>query len=308
MSRQIEALVTNLKLPEAPFWDEETQSLYFVDTNDRAIHRYSPHDKFHVRALLGLTHSTFAIPIENNNNKYVISHGNKLSILTWDGKSERGQNIQVLSSLDEVPNGNYIWCDGKVDPTGKLWAGAMIIKTMGGFEEKTGTLYNLELNKQIKRHFNSLTIPNGLAWNSVTNKFYFIDSPTRRIEQFDYDPEASVITNRIRLFTFDDHNIPGAPDGMTIDKDGNLWVTCFGGGMIIKIDPSKKECLLEKITLPAQQVSSLVFGGKNLDELYVTTAKVQFGPEPAPDGPENGVLYKITGLGCSGFPGVRIKI
>ncbi|KAI4465924.1 regucalcin [Holotrichia oblita] len=131
----------------------------------------------------------------------------------------------------------------------------MIVGSRGGFAEKTGTLYNLETDKRIKRHFNSLTIPNGLAWNQVTKKFYFIDSPTRRVEEFDYDAENSIITNRTRLFTFDDHDIPGAPDGMTIDIEGNLWVTCFGGGMVIKIDPTKRESLLEQIRLPAGQAS-----------------------------------------------------
>lgn len=81
--------------------------------------------------------------------------------------------------------------------------GAMIVGNRGGFAEKTGTLYNLEADKRIKRHFNSLTIPNGLTWNKVTKKFYFIDSPTRRIEEFDYDAENSIISKYNPLLKFE---------------------------------------------------------------------------------------------------------
>ncbi|GJQ86434.1 hypothetical protein Trydic_g10341 [Trypoxylus dichotomus] len=308
MEVQIEALIGSLVLPDAIHWDQDTQNLYFVDTNDRSIHRYTPSTKIYAKATLGLNNVTVIIPVQGQRDKFLITHGNKLSVITWDGKSEKVLGIETLTALDNPENGSYIWCDGKADPQGKFWAGAMIVGARGGFAEKTGTLYNLEEDKRIKRHFNSLTIPNGLTWNKVTKKFYFIDSPTRRIEEFDYDAENRIITNRTRLFTFDDHDIPGAPDGITIDIDGNLWVTCFGGGMVIKVDPTKRECLLEQIRLPADQISSLTFGGRNMDELYIATARIQFGPMPAPHGPENGAIYRITGLGVKGYPGTRVKL
>ncbi|KAK9743827.1 SMP-30/Gluconolactonase/LRE-like region [Popillia japonica] len=296
-------------LPDALHWDQETQNLYFVDTNDRSIYRYTPSTKIYAKATLGLHNVTVIIPVQGQHDKFLITHGNKLSVITWDGKSEKVLSIEPVAALEGAEDGSYIWCDGKVDPRGKFWAGAMIVGNRGGFAEKTGTLYNLEADKRIKRHFNSLTIPNGLTWNKVTKKFYFIDSPTRRIgEEFDYDAENSIITNRTRLFTFDDHDIPGAPDGMTIDTEGNLWVTCFGGGMVIKVDPTKRESLLEQIRLPAEQVSSVTFGGRNLDEIYIATAKIQFGPMPAPQGRENGAIYKITGFGIKGFAGERVKL
>ncbi|KAI4465948.1 regucalcin [Holotrichia oblita] len=272
MEVKFEALIGGLVLPDALHWDHETQNLYFVDTNDRSIYRYTPSTKIYAKATLGLNNITVIIPLQGQRDKFLITHGNKLSVISWDGKSDRVSSIEPVAALDGAADGSYIWCDGKVDPRGKFWAGAMIVGSRGGFAEKTGTLYNLETDKRIKRHFNSLTIPNGLAWNQVTKKFYFIDSPTRRIEEFDYDAENSIITNRTRLFTFDDHDIPGAPDGMTIDIEGNLWVTCFGGGMVIKIDPTKRESLLEQIRLPAGQANSYCIL-QNLCTVILTTAE-----------------------------------
>lgn len=76
----------------------------------------------------------------------------------------------------------------------KSLIGAMTLTPSGVYPEKCGTLYNLQFDGTLRRHFNSLTIPNGLAWDPKYNKFYFIDSPTRRVEQFDYDPESNIIS------------------------------------------------------------------------------------------------------------------
>jgi sugar lactone lactonase YvrE len=65
-----------------------------------------------------------------------------------------------------------------------------------------------------------------------------------------------VVANCKNIFTLKRADIPGGPDGMTIDTDGNLWIAIFGGDRIIKIDPRKPETLLESIKLPAHQVNN----------------------------------------------------
>lgn len=89
------------------------------------------------------------------------------------------------------------------------------------------------------------------------------------------------------------------PDGMTIDSDGNLWIALFKGKHVIKIDPRKPETLLQKIELPAELVTCPAFGGENLDELYVTTASIEFEGKKH-DANGDGVTYKITGTGARG--------
>lgn len=97
------------------------------------------------------------------------------------------------------------------------------------------------------------------------------------------------------------------PDGMTIDSEGNLWVSLIQGKHIIKIDPKKSETLLEKIELPAELVTCADFGGENLDELYVTTASIPFGGKTY-DGETDGVTYKITGTGARGVLPYKFKL
>jgi gluconolactonase len=94
---------------------------------------------------------------------------------------------------------------------------------------------------------------------------------------------------------------------MTIDSDGNLWVAVFGGGRVLKVDGSKSETLLDTIDIPAEQVTSVAFGGKNLDELYVTTAAVEI-QNKKPVRPVDGAVYKVTGTGSKGLPGASFKL
>lgn len=93
------------------------------------------------------------------------------------------------------------------------------------------------------------------------------------------------------------------PDGMTIDKDGYIYVATFGASKIFKINPSTGAIELE-IKIPAEQVTSCAFGGPNLDILYVTTAGKEFKSKQPPPA---GKLFKITGLGV-GLPMKSVKL
>lgn len=53
MAPKIEKLCGNFKLGEAPFWDEESQVLYFVDINGYTINKYDPKTKKHTSAHVG---------------------------------------------------------------------------------------------------------------------------------------------------------------------------------------------------------------------------------------------------------------
>lgn len=86
---------------------------------------------------------------------------------------------------------------------------------------------------------------------------------------------------------------------MTIDTDGNLWVACFDGSQVIKVDPNTG-IVMQTIPIPSLQVTSVAFGGKNLDELYVTSASMNIKSEQKPP---CGAVFKVTGLGVKGLAG-----
>jgi gluconolactonase len=203
---------------------------------------------------------------------------------------------------------NVKFNDAKCDSSGRLWAGAHVMDPLNfAKSEPLGSLYTFDSKKQLKSQVDKIKIANGLAFNDKTKKMFYIDSLKGTVDQFDFDITTGSVSNRKVWFTLQQLSIPGIPDGMTIDTDGNLWVAVFGGGRVLKVDGSKSETLLDIIDIPAEQVTSVAFGGKNLDELYVTTGAMELqGKKPAP--PENGAIYKVTGTGSKGLPAVNFKL
>jgi len=294
-------------LGEGPHWDIPSQSLYYVDIRENSIHKYTPSTNEHTKVRIGDKSVSLIVPV--GNNKFIVSYGRQIISVNWDGKSSTISDMETLTEIDSQDDVciNRI-NDGKCDPTGRLWFGTMgPEKGNGQFTLNNGSLFSLESKGDSKSHLNKLSISNGLAWNADTLKFYFIDSLKYTVDEYDVDLKTGIISNGKPIFTLTKHDIEGLPDGMTIDTDGNLWVAIFNGYRVIKIDPRKPETLLQTVKIPAKKVTSVAFGGPNLDELYVTTAKLTQGNEVLA-GPVHGCLYKVTGLGVKGLPATNFKL
>lgn len=155
--------------------------------------------------------------------------------------------------------------DGKLDPLGNF-----IVGTKGYLEEKPhkGKLYWFD-GQQIKVLVSNTSISNGIGFSPCGRKLYFIDTPTKKVGCYRYDAkEGKAIFERYLV------EIPGEgyPDGMCVDKDGNIWVAEWGGGKVSKWDVAIG-VKLKEISLPCSQVTSCCLGGDNLDWLYITTAR-----------------------------------
>lgn len=73
------------------------------------------------------------------------------------------------------------------------------------------------------------------------------------------------------------------------------------------MDPATGK-LLSHVTLPTPQVTSVTFGGPELDELYVTTADILLTEEQKKQYPKSGVTFRVTGVGVKGYPGQPVKL
>ena len=121
-----------------------------------------------------------------------------------------------------------------------------------------GSLFCVTLDKSgqnihLKKWANKIGISNGLAWNSSNNRMFYIDSLTKKIRQYDYDVELGTLSNETVIFDFELKGIPGVPDGMCIDQHDKLWIACFNGSRVIRIDPVTSE-LLQTVPIPVKQV------------------------------------------------------
>ncbi|KAK9869819.1 hypothetical protein WA026_003548 [Henosepilachna vigintioctopunctata] len=318
MVPSIERIVEDIKFGEGPHWDIQSQSLYFVDYLNKSINRYVPATKSHFKANLGEKYSSFVIPIEGQQQKFVIGVEKEIATVKWNGVENNIEELHKLIKLDDLDNKNIL-NDGKCDVAGRLWTGTLrgdvinIIAHTTDESEKTlsanngGSFYSY--SNSLKKHLDGVDISNGIAWNKSNTKMFYNDTLKKRVDQFDFDVETGEISNREVLFSFERNEVGGLPDGMTIDDEDNLWIAVYRGSKIIKISSKIPDTLLEIINMPAKQVTSMAWGGEKLDELYVTTANFSEIPVGIHTSePVDGSLYRITGLNAKGLPMNKFKL
>lgn len=157
--------------------------------------------------------------------------------------------------------------DGKCDPGGRFWAGTM------SMVRKTGdaALYRLDADLTVARVLPGVTVSNGLCWSADARTLFYIDSPRKRVLAFDFDNATGAIAGERVAVDTAALGLPGAPDGMTIDADGHLWVAMCHAGLVVCLDPAAG-VEIDRIAVPdAVETTACAFGGEDLASLYITT-------------------------------------
>jgi sugar lactone lactonase YvrE len=152
-----------------------------------------------------------------------------------------------------------------------------------------GSLYRLDANRGLTRVLTGVTISNGLGWSPDGRTMYYIDSATHRIDAFDFEPETGSVSGRRRLVELPEGW--GLPDGMTVDEEGFLWVAFWGGSAVRRIAPDGQVALV--VELPVSLVTSCAFGGDDLADLYVTSARTELSGTQLRQQPHAGALFRI---------------
>ncbi|XP_061175704.1 regucalcin-like [Saccostrea echinata] len=278
---------------EGPYWDDMTNTLLYVDIQENSIHRFNPEtsvdDKIELEDTVG-----FVVPARKGG--LIAGVGRCLVHVDWDTKK--------VTKLHEVEKGlKTRFNDGKCDPKGRVWAG-----TMGPIDPdvvnmpKIGSLYCLDLDGSLHTMVKDVGISNGLAWTKDEKTMYYIDSTPRKIYRYDYDVTTGQISNQKVIV--DNAGKPlnefGFPDGMTIDTENKLWVACFFASKVARYDPQTGQ-QLQSVNIPAARITSCCFGGKNLDELYVTCSAHEVSEEEFQKYPLTGSVFRVKGLGIKGF-------
>ncbi|HEX2698464.1 MAG TPA: SMP-30/gluconolactonase/LRE family protein, partial [Anaerolineales bacterium] len=156
-------------------------------------------------------------------------------------------------------------------------------------QEASGALYSLSTEGRVKKLLKEVRISNGIAWSPDHKTMYHIDTPTRDVKAYDYDIETGQIANPRVLIHFADTF--GWPDGMTTDMKGNLWIASWGGARVSQWNA--KGVLLEQFGVPALNVTSCVFGGPDMNELFITTARVGMDAAALTKYPQAGGIFRM---------------
>jgi sugar lactone lactonase YvrE len=276
MTDKVELVVdAHAKLAESPVWDDRTGRLYWVDLLGGIVHLTD----------VG-TGTDDAIPIGQAIGAVGLCQDHHLVIAIEEGfglLDPATGDFAVIAPVDPEDD-TMRMNDGKVDPSGRFWAGSMDFDGHAG----AGALYRLEADRSVTRVFDGLAIPNGIDWSTDGGTMYFIDSGTGRVDRFDYNDADGNVSSRQTVVAIPPSQ--GLPDGMTLDADGYLWVALFDGWAVHRYAPDGR--LERRIEVPAQQVTSVAFGGPGYDELYITTGQEGFPPGGRPDQPHAGGVFR----------------
>jgi sugar lactone lactonase YvrE len=276
-------------LGEGPAWDSKTQTLYWVDILEKRVYAdtriLAQLDDF-VGCLAPCKNGRLILALSGVTASSALSAGSGSAVeerLSFADFNPATARLTVLATLAEPVNNRFN--DGKCDPAGRFIAGTMDMNE----KEASGSLYSFD-GKQTTCLLEGIRISNGLAWSPDHKTFYHIDTPIRKVKAFDYDLATGQIADpRVVI------QVPeslGWPDGMTSDTEGNLWIAMWGGAQVTRWDPNTGQ-LLEKVPVPALHASSCVFGGRDMNELYVTSARVGLSEADLVKYPLSGGLFKI---------------
>lgn len=265
-------------LGEGPVWVAREQALYWVDIAERRVFRWSEADG--PRTIAIAQHVCSLLPRTNGG---FVGGG-------YDGLVSIGADfaIEIVGKPEpDLPRNRFN--DGKIDRAGRLWAGTMDRTE----QEASGSLYRVDANLGWHRIDSGYHVTNGPAFSVDGRTMYHTDSARQTVYAFDLADNGAASNRRVHL-QFGEGD--GYPDGMTVDAEGCLWIAFWDGWCVRRFSPEGER--LTELAVPAQRPTSVAFGGAELDQLFITSARRDLSPQELAGQPFAGGTFMTQ-------PGVR---
>ncbi|MEW2116421.1 SMP-30/gluconolactonase/LRE family protein [Streptomyces sp. NPDC005474] len=270
------AVQAQATLGEGPTWDAAASRLIWIDILGSRVHTYDPSTG---RRTVMATEQHVGAAKPRAGGGLVLNLRDGVALYDGEG-ADPG-----FRWLHHEPTPGRRANDAAVAPDGSLWAGTMRYDEAPG----GGTLSRLTGDGEATTVLDDVAVSNGTGWSPDGRLMYYIDSPTRRVDVFDVSDDGRSVTNRRQLALIEEG--AGFPDGLTVDADGCVWVALWGGAAVRRYTPAG--ALDRTITLPTALATACAFGGPDLTDLYITTARVGLSdPHPM-----SGSLLVVPGAG-----------
>jgi len=287
-------------LGEGPVWDVDESRLYWVDGTGRrvgkpSIWRLDP--KSGKTENWALKRDIGALALRKKGGAVLALDD---GFHFFDFQSGKLETVSLVDTEHSRTRLN----DGKCDRSGRFFAGGMDDKE----ELKICALWRLDPDLSVTLVDDGIICSNGPCWSPDDKTFYFADTFQGEIWKYDYDLATGTPANKRLFASF--KNDPGVADGSTVDAEGCVWNAQLISGELVRYAPDGS--VERRIGMPVRNITSVVFGGEKLDEIYVTSmARVKhpavhgrFAKEAKPQFLA-GSLFRITGLGIRGVPEPR---
>jgi sugar lactone lactonase YvrE len=248
----------NCRLGECPIWNESEQALYWTDILAKRLWRYD-RQRGAIEIVWQGEMMVGGFAFTGDNGIVLCTEKGVYKLRRSTSEAPPGE----LELLFEIPMAaDERFNDITTDPRGRVLAGTLTDRRV------EGVLYRLERGKNPIPVLRDIGTSNGMTFSLDQRYFYHTDSHVRTIRRYDYDIETGAIGNPEVVYEAREEN--GVPDGITMDSEGCIWVACYRGGKVVRIDSEGR--MIQEVPVPAIQVSSVAFGGASLNELYITSA------------------------------------
>jgi len=245
-----ETLASGYGLIEGPRVDAD-DNLYFSDVTNGGVYRRAPDGS--VSTYVPKRRGVGGIAIHADGG-LVISGRNICHVK--DGET------RVLFEQEDVGGFNDLFTDAR----GRVLVGSLRSDPFGNVDERPpGDLWRIDADGNAAILYGEIGLTNGIGFSPDGSKLYHSDSAARHIVVHDVDAHGNVSDRRV----FARAQI-GTPDGLAVDEDGCVLTASYGGSCVLRYMPNGK--LDTMIPVPAEQVTSLCFGGADRRDLYVVTA------------------------------------
>ena len=263
---------------EGPLWHPMERQVYWSDIPRGRIFRLNPFSRRHEQIYEGRIVGGYTIQSDGS----LLLFMDRGSVAVWrDGKLE-----YLVNEMEGETDNRFN--DVAADPAGRVFCGTMPTDT------RSATLYRMDTDGSITTVLEGVGLSNGIGFSPDQKQMYYTDSYALKIYIFDYDIDSGDITDqRVFVETPDDGSIP---DGMTVDAEGYVWGARWDGSSLYRYNPDGEQVV--QIQFPAKKISSVIFGGVDLTDMYVTTAG---GGNKAEEGPGAGGLFRLN-VGIQGKP------
>jgi sugar lactone lactonase YvrE len=289
---EITCVVDNkAKLGEGPVWDEQDQVLWWTDIKGKCMHCFKPATGTNLEYQLPVRVGCFALR-ENGGFLLAAEHG----FYTWEPETNILKHIFDVEADREDNRMN----DGGCDRQGRLLASSM---SLADPRQPTGACWRVKTDMTCERIHDGLHVGNGIAFSPDGTTMYLADTPVNKVWAYPYDTDTGKLGEK-RLFV-DTENLAGKPDGATVDADGCYWLAGVAGWQLYRFTSEGK--LDRTIDVPVEKPTCPMFGGKDLDDIYLTSIREGVLPEILEQSPQSGGLFVIKGAGFKGLPEPRFK-
>lgn len=278
------------QVAEGPLWHPDEEALYWIDVPAGSLFRYRPatgeHDHVFQTDVIG------GFTVQADGDLLLFEDRGTVRALDTD-------TWETETVVEEIPaETDSRFNDVVADPAGRVFCGTMPT------EDRPGRLYRLDTDGTYAVVEDEVAIPNGMGFAPDRESLYLTESDARTIHRYAYDASTGDVSDRETFATTAPDD--GIPDGMTVDEAGHVWSAQWNGGVLIRFDPDGEA--VDRVSCPAETVSSLAFGGPNYERAYVTTGLGYYERYAKEEvGAGAGALLSVD-LGVAGVPEFRSRV